>query len=494
MNLWQGVRLRGVWLFLVVVSLFLAAPSAAQQRRQPPPGWLEQLPAIATVRTAILGTDAADTAARQETAMAVMMDVIEGLTGVSHMDATSGKVPQPAKTRWLEYMMARGKGPAGIYLSVPARRYYGNLDYHQEVLSKLVSPSVKSAYESSGRYQDLVMLMPPANAVRGPNGELDCATVLRLIAEGRVEENAPVTRHCDQESMRAAFAERDSQVKDGQYRECLQAQKLMANGLAANAAPLQEKCDEKRRHAAEGAAQLAEQERHQRIQSGRGLANSVLGFELGKETKLLPCQDATNEDALLIAQKMTEIMGVPANRRPSNPNIAVTAACSLGTNDPGINGFLDSFDLNKVNKRDQGPVTTLFVRLPVSDRPSWMSSGMSNASFALVLVNDVAIGALIKGLHTGNSEAIIEAVTEKYPKTAHTTERVTCSNDYGASRSLTIHHWTMNGLTVIYDPTGTGRCRVAGEDINGTLMFKTDTWLKMEKQRQVKQKASDAKL
>jgi hypothetical protein len=221
---------------------------------------------------------------------------------------------------------------------------------------------------------------------------------------------------------------------------------------------------------------------------------TVLGFELGKAVTLEPCQDASNEDALLMAQKMTEIMGIPANRRPSNPNIAVTTACSLGTKDPGINGFLDSFDLNKPNRRDQDIVTTLFVRLPTSDRPSWMTSALSNASFALVLSNEIAIGALIKGLHTGNSEAIIEAVSDKFPKAKLSTYGVTCSNNYGASRTFKAHLWTMNGLTVIYDPAGTGRCSVTGDDVSGTLMFKTEAWLKLQKQQQVKHKTSDAKL
>jgi hypothetical protein len=220
---------------------------------------------------------------------------------------------------------------------------------------------------------------------------------------------------------------------------------------------------------------------------------TVLGFELGKEVNLEPCQDGSNEDALLIAQKMTEAMGIPADHRPQNPSIAVTTACSLGVNDPGINGFLESFDLNKTNKKEDF-ITTLFVRLPTSDRPSWMSSAMSHATFALVLADGIAIGALIKGLHTGNSEDIVEAVSDKYPKAKHSTEPETCSNSYGASRSFKAHVWAMNGLTAMYDPIGTRHCSVTSDDVSGTLMFKTDAWLKLEKRQKVKQKALDAKL
>lgn len=341
------------------------------QRRTPPPGWLEQLPAIAVVQSTIHGADATDTAARQDAALSVMMDVIEGLSGVSHMDASMGAVPEPAKTRWLEYRRAIGKGPGA---GKSAGQYYGDLDYHQEVLSKLVSPAVKQAYESSGRYQDLVALMP-VKGLEGPNGQVNCAVVLKLIADGRVEEGAPLTRGCDQEAMRAAFVAKDSQITNGEYPECVQMRMLLAHGLTANAEPLRAKCEAKK---AAGQARAAHAEVARSVAGDLAKANgrvdlNVFGIPLGRDSTIPDCggsQGMIPGDQF--AYGVSSLTGV---------NIPTTCLVQQATNQDPLSQMVSN--LTAMAESDRAGYTD--VILASSKRPPWVASAGVSIAGGVVL-------------------------------------------------------------------------------------------------------------
>jgi hypothetical protein len=210
---------------LVAASTGWGSPAAAGVA--PPATWMKDLPSAPVVSSVVHGSDVADTRARAEAALRVMMDVIEGLSGVPHMGASVKSFAEPAAGRWLEYLsaMSAGRTPS-TYPGRPALRYYGNLDFHEEILAKLVSPAARAAYEASGRYRELVQLMPPS-----PSAQARAAAT-------PARPSGPFSPATDP--------------------DCLVARRLLDAGLPENAEERRLKCEAKKQAAAETAAQAAE--------------------------------------------------------------------------------------------------------------------------------------------------------------------------------------------------------------------------------------------
>lgn len=101
------------------------------------PTWANDLPTVAKVRSSIKGSDAADTALRQQSAFNTMRELIGDLSGFAEW-------PPAAAARMKEYERV-APHPA----TLPPNPYDRNLDFQRELLAKLVSPPTARAYEAS---------------------------------------------------------------------------------------------------------------------------------------------------------------------------------------------------------------------------------------------------------------------------------------------------------------------------------------------------------
>ena len=212
LTLRRRVRIEGLAIALAIATVSITAKGMAAGDVAPPATWMKDLPQASAVQAVAHGSDAADARARSEAALRVMMDVVEGLSGVPHMGASVKSFREPAASRWREYLSAMSEGRApSVYPSQPALRYYGNLDFHKEILTKLLSPAVDVAYEASARYRELVQLMPASPSARAhaaatpprppgpfnPATDPDCVVARRLLNAGLPENAEDRRQKCE---------------------------------------------------------------------------------------------------------------------------------------------------------------------------------------------------------------------------------------------------------------------------------------------------------
>jgi hypothetical protein len=136
-----------------------AAPAYQQSPAVSPPvnpnpsrpgsqSWLDQLPAVAAVEAAIVGSNARDTAARQEAAFAILCDVIETLAGRSAF--SNWTMPPVATARWSEYTQAANKThPQIAFTSRAADVYFQNLEFRERVTHTFLSPGSQAVYAAN---------------------------------------------------------------------------------------------------------------------------------------------------------------------------------------------------------------------------------------------------------------------------------------------------------------------------------------------------------
>jgi hypothetical protein len=114
--------------------------------------WASKLPPVAAVKQAITGSNAADTAARQEAAFATLCDYIEARNGGMF------KVMAPSmKATWQAFNHEQSRSHPSMPRSVSpaAEHYFNQREFREATLTKLISVPAFRAYAQTASYQAL---------------------------------------------------------------------------------------------------------------------------------------------------------------------------------------------------------------------------------------------------------------------------------------------------------------------------------------------------